>query len=80
MPKNKSSFLNNCVILLRFINQPLFQETTLLNPFKFWQIYQIREKLEKSWNYDTIKLLEQCCNKDIITLLERCLEIENEAN
>jgi len=51
-----------------------------LNPFKFWWIYKMREKLDKSWNYDTIKLLERCCNSDTITLLERCLKIENEAN
>jgi hypothetical protein len=80
MPENQNYFLNNCVILWSFINQPLFNQTTLLNPFKFWQIYQIRTKLEKSWNYDTIKLLEKCCNSDLITLLERCLKIENEAN
>jgi hypothetical protein len=68
MPKNNNYFLNNCVVLLRFINQPLFNQTTLLNPVKFWRIYQIRARLEESWDCDTIMLLE------------RCLEIESEAN
>jgi len=80
MAKNNNYFLNNCVILWRFVNQPLFHPTTLLNPLKFWQIYKMQEKLEKSWDYDTIKFLERCCNSDVITLLERCLQIENEAN
>ncbi len=80
MSKNNNYLLKNCIVLWHFINQPLFNHTTFLNPFKFWRIYQMREKLEKSWNYDTIQLLERCCNGDTITLLERCLEIENEAN
>ncbi|MBE9008330.1 hypothetical protein IQ259_25555 [Fortiea sp. LEGE XX443] len=67
MSKNHNYLLKNCAVLWHFIIQPIFHQATLLNPFKFWHVYQLRERLEKSWDYDAI------------TLLERCLQIKNEA-
>ncbi|MBE9206626.1 hypothetical protein IQ244_08870 [Nostoc sp. LEGE 06077] len=78
MSNNIHYVLKKCIVLWHFLNQPLLSHKTFLNPFKFWQIYHLREKLEQSWNYDTIKLLERCCNYDTIIFLDRCLEIDNE--
>lgn len=67
MSKQKNHLLKNFIILWHFINQPVFHQMTMLNPCKFWRVYQMRDMLEESWDYDAI------------ILLERCLQMENEA-
>ncbi|BAT53859.1 hypothetical protein NOS3756_28220 [Nostoc sp. NIES-3756] len=52
------------LLLCRFLNQPLWASTTVLNPIKFFHNYQIRQKLEKCWTYDSVALLERCWHLD----------------
>jgi hypothetical protein len=45
--------------LWSYLNQPLFKEATVLNPFQFWQNHRI-QFLERCWEQDTISFLERC--------------------
>ncbi|MBD2347008.1 hypothetical protein [Anabaena subtropica] len=48
------------LVLWQFFNQPLFAPTTVFNPVKFLHNYQIRQRLERCWMYDSVQLLERC--------------------
>jgi hypothetical protein len=45
--------------LWRYLNQPLFKETTVLNPFHFWH-RQRTKSLERCWEQNTVSFLERC--------------------
>jgi hypothetical protein len=53
-PKTKVGFP-----LWRYLNQPLFKETTVLNPFQFWHCYKTKS-LERCWAQNTVSFLERC--------------------
>lgn len=46
-----------------FLTQPVFSSKLILNPFKFWQHYNI-QLLEQCWKHDPIQLLERCWQKE----------------
>lgn len=57
----KKQYLRTIAIAMyHFVNQPLFAYETVLNPVRFWQIYQNRQMLENCWNYNLIKWFEAC--------------------
>jgi hypothetical protein len=45
--------------LWKYLNQPLFDRTTVINPLCFWHNYKI-QLLDSCWELDTIELLEKC--------------------
>jgi hypothetical protein len=47
--------------LWQYLKQPLFsgQTVLMLNPFKFWQQYRLRQ-LEVCWSQEMVQLLEEC--------------------
>jgi hypothetical protein len=50
--------------LWRYLNQPLFEKTTILNPFQFWHYHKI-QILEHCWKQNSVSLLERCWKKNI---------------
>jgi hypothetical protein len=49
--------------LWKYLNQPLFKETTVLNPFQFWHRYRI-QSLEHCWENNAVSFLERCWNQN----------------
>jgi hypothetical protein len=49
--------------LWRYLNQPLFQEATVLNPFQFWYHHRI-QFLERCWEQNTVSFLERCWDQN----------------
>ncbi len=45
--------------LWRYLNQPLFKETTVLNPFQFWHCQRMKS-LERCWEQNTVSFLQRC--------------------
>ncbi|WP_066381730.1 hypothetical protein [Anabaena sp. CA = ATCC 33047] len=67
------------VAISHFFNQPLFARETVLNPVKFWHIYQNQQMLEECWQYDIIQSLEECWHLPENQLLNNCLPSENDS-
>ncbi|BAY11687.1 hypothetical protein NIES2098_48720 [Calothrix sp. NIES-2098] len=47
-----------------FLKQPLFDKTTVFNPFEFWHDYKI-QLLERCWHNDSVQILENCWNQNL---------------
>lgn len=50
--------------LWKYLNQRLFDKSSIINPIKFWRQYLL-DLLELSWNLDSITFLEKCWHSEI---------------
>lgn len=49
----------------KYLNQPLFNPETIINPRKFWQNYQL-QYLQACWKIDSRLFLEACWQIDFL--------------
>lgn len=55
--------------LWSYLNQPLFKDSTVLNPFQFWHREKI-QFLEHCWEQNSVSFLERCWQQNYKSNLE----------